>query len=145
MGRLKSTRLNGKTRRSVVEALLSAFPDLPSFARVLDVLEKNLQDFTSLGDTREGGISHVVDIAERQRWLRELLAAVESSEWGKNEQFVELKRNHPYLFEESSDTESSASGDPAQKDLRSVIRRKFLAHPYADISVCDPKSTMVTR
>lgn len=140
MERSKFTRLNSKVRRSIVDALLNAFPDLPAFARILDGLEKNLHDFTHREDTRESGIVNVVDVAERQQWLRELLVAVDSSEWGKNDQLVKLKNNYPYLFEQSSDAESSGSGEAAhQKDFRSVVRRKFLAQPYADLSLSDPK------
>lgn len=125
----------------VVDTLLNAFPDLPSFGRVLETLDKNINDLTNREDTREGGIEKVVDLAFRQHWLTPLLLQIEASEWGPNTKLVQLKEEHPSLFGQGSPSTLPLKGTRAATsniDLPALVRSKYLGRYYRDLSIKTP-------
>jgi 5'-deoxynucleotidase YfbR-like HD superfamily hydrolase len=136
----KPTRLTRKAKTRVTDALLNAFPDLPSFSRILDKLDKNINDFTGRDDTRDTGISKVIDVADRQLWASRLLDEIQASEWGSNPEIVQLAKDYPKLFSGSA----TRSGSPGRRatlsdvDLTALVRTKYLARPYCDITVRTP-------
>src|SRR5258708_1744752 len=116
----------------IVDAFLNAFPDLPSFGRGLETLQRNLNDLTSRDDTRESGSEKVVDIAIRQHWITRLLLQVEASKWGLNPQIVQLKEDYPALFDGSPPKSASKVRRPLPSDidLGALVRSKYLGPHY---------------
>lgn len=138
MASIKSTRLKSDLKREVIRSLLDAFPDLAPLGRILEKLEKNINDFITRDDTRDSGIARVVDIADRQHWIGRLLVGIQQSEWGDNPRFDDLRKTHPELFNNTVSGNVSVSPQPpsAQSvELNVLVRDRYLVRPYRDMSI----------
>ena len=134
----KRARLTQTVKERVVDALLDAFPDLESFGKILNKLDKNINDLTGRDDTRDIGIAKIIDVADRQQWITRLLNVIQHSEWGPNPQVVQLAKDYPNLFAPSFRKSGSRNGQSSIRsdhDLTALVRNKYLARPYRELSI----------
>lgn len=84
-------------RKQLQKALISAFPDIPSFNTLLQGINRNWWLYAGPGTPLGPGVMEVIVKAEAENWLPLLLHAVETSEAKENPDFRAFLADHSDL------------------------------------------------